>query len=256
MGERTSYRPGTFCWVDLWALDVAVAKRFYAELLGWELEEVELPDSPPYTVARIAGKAVCGLYQPPGYPGPPAWASYVAVEDADEVAGRAGAVGATVLAEPFDVLGMGRIALLRDPTDAVFGIWQAGDSAGAELVNDTGALTINQLNTSDPEAAQRFYADLFGWRVESAGVPGQDYWGIYNGEALNGGMMPLAPDTGAPSHWLVYFTSADLEASTSRVRELGGRVLVEPMVVPGGRIAVAQDPPGAAFGLFEGEVDP
>ena len=123
-------------------------------------------------------------------------------------------------------------------------------------MNDPGAFSLNQLNTSDAEAAQHFYSELFGWRVEFTGTDEQDYWGLYNGELLNGGMMPLDPEAGAPPHWLVYFTSADLDASVERIGELGGQILLAPMSIGPGRIAVAQDAQGAVFALFEGRVDP
>ena len=73
---------------------------------------------------------------------------------------------------------------------------------------------------------------------------------------LNGGMMPLPDGSPAPPHWLVYFTSPSLEESTRLIGELGGRVIVPATAVPSGRFVVATDPRGAAFALFEGEVDP
>jgi uncharacterized protein len=128
-------------------------------------------------------------------------------------------------------------------------------SIGARFVNGPGALTLNQLNTGDPEAAERFYAGLFGWRVEQVQGGDQPYWGIYNGERLNAGMMRLPPDAGAPPHWLVYFGSEDVDADAGRIGELGGVIILPPLDVPGGRILVAQDPQGAIFGLFAGRFD-
>jgi predicted enzyme related to lactoylglutathione lyase len=166
----------------------------------------------------------------------------------------------------------------------VLGLWQPRDSIGAQLVNDPGAMCLNQLNTPEPEEAQRFHAELFGWRFEEvtgAGEPGEGigaqpaepaasaegigaqpaepaasaYWGIYNGDALNGGMMPLPAEAGPP-HWLVYFTTAGLDGSVAQIEDGGGRVLVPPTPIPSGRIAVARDPQGAVLGLFEGRTDP
>jgi uncharacterized protein len=257
MGERTSHAPGTFSWADLGTTDADGAKAFYGGLFGWDLEDLPVPNAPPYTMARIDGKTVAALYQRQAeQPGPPAWLSYVTVESADEAARRAAELGGTPISEPFDVLVAGRMAVLQDPTGAVFGVWQPHETIGAELVNDPGAMTLNQLNTSDPEAARTFYEGLFGWRSELVEGGDQPYWGLYNGDRLNGGMMPLPPDAGAPSHWLVYFTSTDLEDSVARITEGGGRVVIEPMPIPSGRITVAQDPQGATFALFEGEVEP
>ena len=255
MGERTSYAPGTFCWADLATTDAAAAKEFYGELFGWEGHDVPAGEAGTYTLLRLDGKDVCALYERSDGT-PPAWLSYVSVEEVHASSARAGDLGAAVVQEPFDVMDAGRMALLRDPTGAILALWQPGRHPGAALVNDPGAMCLNQLNTTDPETAQRFYHALFGWRIEFVGTEQQPYWGLYNADALNGGMMPLPPETQAPPHWLVYFTAADLDAAAEAIGRLGGRLLVAPMAIPSGRIAVAEDPQGAAFALFEGEVDP
>jgi uncharacterized protein len=250
MGERTSHAPGTFSWVDLGTSDAAGAKAFYGGLLGWDFEDMPVPDSPPYSMASIGGRTVAALYGKRDEQAPSAWLSYVTVEDADATAARAAELGATVISEPFDVMEAGRMAVLQDPTGAVFAAWQPKASIGAHLVNEPGALCLNQLNTSDPEAAQRFYGDLFGWTFQGVESGGQAYWGITNGERLNGGMMQSEP-----SSWLAYFTSADVDASVAKLTELGGTVIVPPSPVPGGRIAVAADPQGAVFAFVEGRMD-
>jgi uncharacterized protein len=177
------------------------------------------------------------------------------VEDVDAATGRARELGANVLADPFDVMDAGRMSTIQDPTGAVFCLWQPQRAIGAEVVNGVGALTLNQLNTSDREAAERFYSELFGWRFESVGDADNPYWGIYRGETLNGGMMPLPPGAPMPSHWLVYFGTADVDGDAGRIGSAGGTVVVEPTDVPGGRILVAQDPQGAFFALFAGRFD-
>ena len=256
MGERSEYAPGTFSWVELLTSDDAGAKAFYGALFGWDWEDVPLPEGGTYTLVKKDDKRVAGLHQPsPENAGPPAWLSYVSVENADAAAARAAELGATVLAGPFDVMDVGRMAVLQDPQGAVFAVWQAGRQVGAELVNDPGSLTMNQLNAADVDGARNFYTELFGWRFELASED-PPFWGIYNGDGLNGGLMPLPPDAGAPPHWLAYFTIADLDGAAARIPGLGGTVIVAPMPVPAGRFLVASDPQGAVFALFEGEVDP
>ena len=257
MGERTAYDPGTFSYVELATSDARAAKDFYRELFGWATEDVPISEGMTYTMLRLGGKTVGALYQSEQAPHP-AWLSYVTVEDADASAARAGELGANVITEPFDVMEAGRMAVLQDPTGAVIAIWQAKDAIGAEVVNVPGSLTMNQLNTTDTDAAERFYSELFGWRAEQVASGEHPFWSLYNGDRLNGAMMPL-PDrqaqAGVPSHWLAYFTIADLDASVARIGELGGEVMVSPTPIPAGRFAVARDPQGAVFALFEGEVD-
>jgi predicted enzyme related to lactoylglutathione lyase len=180
---------------------------------------------------------------------PPAWNSYVTVASADEGAEAARREGGTVAMEPFDVTDVGRMAVIQDPTGAFFCIWEPRANIGAKRVNEPGALSMNQLNTSNPERAEEFYAGVFGWRFEQVSED-PAYWGVYNGDRLNAGMMEQAP-----SAWLVYFGSEGVDDDVGRIAELGGTVIVEPTPVPSGRFLVAQDPQGAFFALVSGQFD-
>ena len=255
MGERTSYPPGTFSWADLATSDPDDAKRFYTGLFGWDFEDQPIPgDSGVYTMLRKDGKDVAALFQ--AREGMPTfWGSYVTVESADSMAARANELGGTLVVEPFDVMDVGRMAVVQDPTGAILSVWEPHGSIGANLVNVPGAITLNQLGTPDPEKAEAFYGALFGWRTEQVAAGDNPYWGIYLGDRLNGGMMRIDPDGGVPPHWLTYFGSADVDADAGKAGELGGQVMLPPMDVPGGRIAVTRDPQGAMFGLFAGRFD-
>ena len=260
MGKRERYDPGTFCWVDLATTDPAGAKAFYGGLFGWEAEDMPAGEAGTYTMLSLDGEEVCALYELEAerreMGTPSHWFSYVSVEDADATAARARELGGGVFGEAFDVLDSGRMAIIQDPTGAMLAAWQPWAHIGARRVNDPGCLTLNQLNTHDPEHAAEFYRDLFGWEISQV-VDEPPYWGINNNGALNGGMMRMPNDAQvAPSHWLVYFVAEDLDVAADRIGELGGTVMVPPMgVPPEGRILVARDPQGAAFALFEGETD-
>jgi uncharacterized protein len=250
MGERTEYAPGTFSWADLSTTDTDGAKVFYTGLFGWDTEDTPIPDGGVYTMLLKGGKPVAALSAAmEGQPS--AWNSYVTVESADDAAAAAGENGGTVVMEPFDVMDVGRMAVIQDPVGAVFAVWEPRASIGAQRVNEPGALTHNQLNTNNPERAQEFYAGVFGWRFEKVADAGdQAYWGIYNGDRLNGGILEESP-----SAWLVYFGSEDVDVDAARIGELGGTVMVEPTPIPGGHILVAQDPQGGVFALFSGRFD-
>ena len=153
------------------------------------------------------------------------------------------------------------MAVIADPTGAVFGVWQARDSIGATLVNDPGCLTMNELSTNDADAAATFYSDLFGWKVEALDTQGAPpYWSIrHEGGAggLNGGMRELAPEqseAGVPPHWMPYFTVASLDEAIATTQGAGGTLHAGPIEIPAGRIAVLSDPQGAFFAIFEGEM--
>ena len=249
MGERTDHAPGTFSWADLSTTDTDGAKAFYTGLFGWDTEDTPIPEGGVYTMLSKGGKTVAALSGArEGQPS--AWNSYVTVESADASAAAAKEQGGTVAMEAFDVMDVGRMAVVQDPTGAFFAVWEPRASIGAERVNEPGALTLNQLNTSNPERAQEFYEGVFGWRFESVEGGDMPYWGIYEGDRLNGGMMEQSP-----SAWLVYFGSESVDDDAGTIAELGGTVIVPPMPVPGGRILVAQDPQGAVFALLSGRFD-
>jgi uncharacterized protein len=253
MGERTGYEHGTFSWTDLGTSDAGAAAAWYRELFGWATEDNPMPGGGVYTIASIDGKQVAAVYA--AQQGPPAWLSYVTVDDADAAAATARELGANVITEPLDVMDAGRMAVIQDPTGAVFAVWQARGSVGAELVNGHGRLSLNQLNTADPDSAQRFYIELFGWRFEAVAGGPSPYWGIYRGDRLNAGMMELPAGFEGASHWLVYFGIDDIDAAAERVGASGGTLTVPKTDVPGGSIVVIQDPQGAVFGLFAGNFD-
>ena len=128
MGKRERYEPGTFCWVDLQTTDREGAKAFYGALFGWEAEDMPAGDAGTYTMLRLDGDEVCGLYEMETARSeqgtPPHWFSYVSVEDADATASRASELGGTVFGEAFDVGDAGRMAFVQDPTGAMLGVWQ------------------------------------------------------------------------------------------------------------------------------------
>jgi predicted enzyme related to lactoylglutathione lyase len=248
MGARTEHEPGTFSWAELATSDADAAKAFYGDLFGWEVEDHPIPGGDVYTMLKLGGRSAAALYQS-RQGAPPGWGAYVTVGSVDEVAPRAEQAGGVVSVAPMDVMDVGRMAVIQDPGGATVSLWEPRASIGAEVVNAPGALTLNQLNASDPERSQEFYSAVFGWRFERLGTE-QPYWGIYNGDRLNAGMMQQPPD-----FWLTYFGSEDVDDDAGRIAELGGQVLVEPMAIESGRIVVAQDPQGAVFALFSGVYD-
>lgn len=248
MGEVTRYPEGTFCWVDLGTPDPDGAKRFYSGLLGWMTVDVETPDG-IYTIARIGGRDVAGLHAH-GELDAHDWDSYIAVDDLDATLKRAiTELDGDWVSGPHTIPGSARMAVIADGGLARVCLWEADGYPGAGLVNEPGCWTWNDLSTRDPERAEAFYRNLFGWNFTQV-APG--YWSISRGELLIGGMRAMAPrDSGRPANWMPYFVVTDLDEAARRVAELGGAVIVPPLEVPAGRFLVAADPAGATCGLLE-----
>jgi uncharacterized protein len=260
MGARTEHKPGTLSWADLSTSDVDSAKRFYSGLFGWEYDDQDAGGGMTYSLCKLGGDSVAAVNaqqeseRERGIP--PHWNNYVTVADVDASAAKVPELGGQVLAEPFDVLTAGRMAVAADPTGAVFCLWEARDSIGAERVNEPGCMTWNDCMTVDPDAAREFYEGLFGWRYEQAsGEDGPvDYWVCFNGDRTNGGLL-TTPQDRMPSFWYPYFAVESVDEAKSRIESSGGTSMVGPQEVPQGRFVVAQDPQGAVFAVFEGEFD-
>lgn len=258
MGERTEYTHGTHSWVDLATTDVDAARKFYAELFGWEFEDLPAGEDMTYTMASLDGTTVAALFKGDGSL-PVHWNSYVTVDDVDATAEKVEQLGGKLTADPMDVMEAGRMLVLQDPAGAFLNLWQAKDNIGAGLVNVPGALTWNDLNTTDPEAAMRFYGELLGWEFKKVeGAPDLDYWMIHNGDRVNGGLRPIDNSQAGdvPSHWLPFFAAGDARQAQEKVEDLGGRTFLGPMDLPnGGTMAVVADAQGGVFGLFSGDFD-
>jgi len=144
--------------------------------------------------------------------------------------------------------GRGDFVVLRDPGGALLGLTDSEAESAAGVV-------WHQLNTRDPDQAAENYAALFGWSHSAPfdlGELGQHRRFAYGAGAESVGLV--SGIEGRPlvhPHWLFFFAVPSLDEGVGRVRELGG-VVLGPTVLPGGaRVAVCDDPQGAAFGLIE-----
>lgn len=247
---------GTFGWVDLQTTDVAAAKDFYSGFFGWTYEDMPTPMGVDYTMCYLDGQMVTGMGpQPPTMTAagaPSMWNSYVFVEDADAIGRAAEATGGSVLVPAMDVMDSGRMLMIASPDGAAVGVWQPYDHQGAEVFNEPGALTWNELQSRNLDAALPFYSEVFGWRWERQPMDMDYYIAHIDGkpdDTSNGGAMHM-PDgvpLDAPSMWIVYFAVGDCDASAAAVAGLGGELFMPPMEMGPGKFAGANDPTGAMF---------
>jgi predicted enzyme related to lactoylglutathione lyase len=114
---------GAFYWNELMTREPEKACAFYTETLGWRFEDMPMPDG-VYRVAKQGDRPVAGMFEMKGqhFEGvPPHWFAYIAVDDVDQRLAAARQAGAEVLREPFEVEGVGRIVIIKDPTGAAIG---------------------------------------------------------------------------------------------------------------------------------------
>ena len=258
MPNIENHPPGNFCWIELATTDQAAAKNFYGKLFGWTVNDSPMGPNDFYSMFQLEGRSAAAAYtirpEQRSQGVSPHWMIYVAVASADAAANRASQLGGKVLAPPFDVYDVGRMAVLQDPTGAVFSIWQGKKHKGTEITGVDGTLCWADLSTPDQERAGKFYSDLFGWKIlKEDEDPSHNYFHIQNGEDFIGGIPPAThrgPNT--PPHWLPYFTVSDCDAATAKAQQLGAKIHLPPMTMEEvGRWAVTADPQGAAFAIFQ-----
>ena len=256
MAEFQEHAPGTFCWVDLATTDAEGAKKFYSELMGWDTHDTPAGPDMVYTMLQLRGKEVAALYkmtkEQESQGIPPHWLSYVSVTSADETAEKAKSLGGTVLVEPMDVFEAGRMAVIQDPTGAVFAVWQPKQHIGALLKNEPGTFCWNELMTNDEQKASEFYTEL-GWTTQTQEMPGGMIYTMFNiGDVQAGGMMKIQEEWGdVPPNWMVYFAVKDCEVTLEKVTSLGGKIVVPATDVPNvGTFAIIEDPQGATSGII------
>ena len=184
MPEISEYAEGTPSWVDVASPDIDAAVNFYSGLFGWDVQVGENAEQTGgYRIAHLGGKSAAGMMPLMQEGQPPAWSTYIAVDDADATAQKVTDAGGSVVAPPMDVMDLGRMAVFTDPTGAFFGIWQAKSFIGAEVKGDAGARSAGTSSTPATRMrAKEFYAAVFGW--DTRAFPSEDgppYWTIHVG---------------------------------------------------------------------------
>lgn len=259
----TKYPAGTFSYTDVSSTNLDSTKKFMNDLLGWTSRDVPTePGRPDYTQFLLDGHiAAGGMPMPEDMQKmkiPSMWNSYVTVENVDATLKKALELGGKEAMPAMDVMDKGRMAAIIDPEGGAVMIWQAGKSAGCEIVNTAGAMSWNELYVKDLNRAKDFYGKLFGWIYEPMKGMEKTYAIIKNNGRNNGGIMQMdemMEKSGMPAKWMTYFTVKNLDESVAKVKELGGVVYAtKPISV--GKIAIVADPTGASFILMEMNIPP
>ena len=252
----TDVTQGSPTWLDLSTTDEKAAIEFYGSLFGWTNESNDVGNGVYYHMQKQGEAYVCGIFQQQeeqvGMP--PCWNTYIAVDDADEVAAKVAPAGGQVYQEPFDVFDAGRTAVIADPTGGVVMLWQNKQGTGGTLVGEPNSRCWSELMTDDPDKALSFFETVLGVeRSEVPGPGGMRYHLIKAGGTEVAGVIEKTPEMGMdmPVHWLNYFAVADCDATVEKAKSLGGSLLAGPMDVMPGRFAVLADGQGVSFGVIQ-----
>ncbi|MFD9338561.1 VOC family protein [Streptomyces sp. NPDC060028] len=253
------YKPGTPCWIDLMVPDQQAALDFYGDLFGWQ-GEIGPAEQGGYSVCTLKGKPVAGIMKamnPDGTtpdPMPPTvWTTYLATDSLDSTLKAVTDAGGAVMMPAMDVMDLGRMAVITDPTGAAVGLWQAGTFDGAGIVNEHGALIWNELTTGDIPAAAAFYSSVLPVTTAASKMPDAGGYVEFKvaGRAV-GGMMDLSKlPPGVPPHWMPYFHVDSVDDVQAAAVRAGGSVLAPAFDMAAGRMAVLADTQGAGFSVIK-----
>ena len=274
MPERDGYIPGVPCWIDTNQPDPDAALPFYGGLFGWEFEDV-MPEGSPgsYFIGRIRGGDVAAVGSTPeGAPPVAVWNTYIWVDSADEAAAKVGAAGGTVVAEPFDVMDAGRMAVSPTPRGRCSRVWQAEGAQGRQ-----GRQRARRAELQRPghprrwRAPRRSTARCSGgrrWRLPAGAMWTLPGYGDHLEEATPGAPRADGPDGRAGRvhrrrrgdqpdrrrrHRPRRRTGASRSASTTsrppppRRTSSAARCVGGPFDAPWTRMAIIKDPQGATF---------
>lgn len=253
---------GSFIWYELLSPDPDGAKSFYDSVVGWDIAKTSDFPNGYRMIGRYDGKMAGGILpltdEMREHGARPMWLGYINVDDVDTSAGAIKADGGQVHMEPFDIPGVGRVAMVTDPVGVPFYIMKPIPPAGqpdaqSDVFDPMKAQHFrwNELSTTDQDGAIAFFERHFGWTQEGAMPMGEmgDYKFVQAGGVGIGAIMPK-PAQSPASAWVHYIGVDDIDRGTKAITDGGGQLLHDPMDIPGGEFAVAAlDPQGALFGL-------
>lgn len=250
---------GDFVWYELMTPDPDAAQEFYGGMLSWEFEEAAMngQDYRGFTAgdAKVGGflKLTPEMTEHGAHP---SWVGYVNVDDVPAAVSKVKDAGGHVFMEGGSVPDVGPFAMLADPQGAPFYVIddQSGQPSGAFAKYDPqdGCCAWNELACDDPDAADAFYRDLFGWKKgDSMEMGPLGHYQMYQQDDYTHGAMMKRPEGMPASLWAFYFRVPDIEAAHSYAEGKGAHVINGPMEIPGGEFVFqAMDPQGALFSII------
>jgi predicted enzyme related to lactoylglutathione lyase len=244
--------PGKFVWGDLVTDDVQSARKFYSQLLGWTFQDVG-----DYTICANDGRPLCGMFQrtrPADGKAKPRWFGYISVASVSRAQKAVIDGGGKVLAEPRKMPKRGEQAVFADSEGAVFGVVKSSEGDPEDFLADPGDWIWIQLLSRDANKAAQYYKSVAGYEVIENTLTNalSNYVLVSEGYArATVRTMRSGKDQVEPT-WLLFVRVKSVSESVAKTKELGGKVLVEPKPERfNGKVAVVEDPTGAAIGLLE-----
>ncbi len=251
-----------FVWHDLNTHDVEGAKRFYGELFNWSFEQ---SGNEPYHHVKAGAQMIGGIRRKEANePGPPSWLGYVLVEAVPAAVEKATAGGGRVYVPTTTMPDVGTFAVIADPTGGVVAPWRSArpeENKEASVPPANHTFCWDELLTSDPAAATKFYASVFGWVTETQNMGEMGDYTLFTRPGVKNPMrddkpawaagLMKAPPMVPYSFWLAYVQVDNADATAERAKKLGANITVPPTDIPTiGRFCAFMDPQNAALAFI------
>lgn len=249
---------GKIVWHDLLTNTPEESRKFYGELFGWEFEtpgiDLGFGGESSYMLIRHKGNLIGGMIDANALKKKnniSQWVTMMSVDDIDATASSIAGTGGKVLTPPTELKSRGKLAIVEDPTGAIFALIETkeGDPADREPTHNN--FFWDELWTSDVEQASNFYHHVVGYEREDQPIEnsGREYHVLKTNDKPRAGIMSN-PFEGERPVWVNYIRVEDPGTITARVESLGGHILVDtqPRDI-GGKVAFIAGPSGAGVAL-------
>src|SRR5436190_9351627 len=169
MAVATSTLLGRPVWYELMTTDMKAAESFYKTVVGWTTEPFKEAKQ-PYTALNRSGNVGVGgiMNRPAEVKAPPFWAMYIAVPKLEDAVSHITRLGGKTHTDVISMPDVGRMRLMMDPQGAAFYIIEpASQEQRPETAPEVGDASWHELMTTDPDAALKFYQEVFHWQLDS-----------------------------------------------------------------------------------------
>ena len=244
--------PGKFVWADLVTDDALAAQKFYTALFGWKFY-----DYGGYLIGRNDDRPLCGMFQRPRPADPnakPRWFGYISVANVACAEKAVTEAGGKVLAAPKKIPERGEQAVFADAEGAMFGVVKSSAGDPADFLADPGDWIWIQLLSRDGRQAAEFYRQVGGYTIidNTTSNKSSDYVLTSEGYARATIRTIRSDDKKVLPTWLPFVRVKNVGESVALTKQLGGKVWIEPKPdLFEGKVAVIEDPTGAAIGILE-----
>ena len=244
--------PGKFVWADLVTDDALAAQKFYTALFGWKFY-----DYGGYLIGRNDDRPLCGMFQRPRPADPnakPRWFGYISVANVARAEQAVTEAGGKVLAAPKKIPERGEQAVFADAEGALFGVVKSSAGDPADFLAAPGDWIWIQLLSRDGRQAAEFYRQVGGYTIidNTTSNKSSDYVLTSEGYARATIRTIRSDDKKVLPTWLPFVRVKNVGESVALTKQLGGKVWIEPKPdLFEGKVAVIEDPTGAAIGILE-----